>query len=295
MDQFLLTFLNRFLASPGLDAAAITLSTVGLAVFPALAAALLFSPRQRRVGAVMLAAQVAALGACLVLQYLVLRPRPSDVRLTLGPSNFPSYPSGHAAVAFAAAVVIWLAFRPRLGLPAVALALLISLSRVYLGLHYPSDVFAGAVLGAGLGAAAYGLLASCARGPHAWRWLLWPQLALILLASQMAYLDLLPRRFLAWPWSDKVLHFLLFGLVAFWLQPWLAGTRLARVGRLPVAVALPLAVAAMDEFAQRFSPLRTFDLLDLASDLAGLLIFFGLAVVVTKLVSARRRWKPVSL
>jgi undecaprenyl-diphosphatase len=289
MDQLLLTYLNQLLASPFLDAVALTLSSWGLALCPALAMALLLSRQWRRAAAAMLAAQAWALAACLAFQYTILRTRPDGVRLIFPAPNFPSYPSGHAAIAFATVVVLLLVERRWwLGLPLLVMAALISLSRVYLGFHYPSDIAAGALLGAAIGAASYGLLASRERRGAAWRWLLWPQLALVALATQIAYLNLLPRWLRAWPNYDKVLHFLLFGLVVFWLQQWLAGRRFARVGGLPVAVLVPFAAAAIDEFAQRLSPVRTFDLLDLASDLAGMVVFFGLSVAVMERTGQER-------
>jgi undecaprenyl-diphosphatase len=58
----------------------------------------------------------------------------------------PSFPSGHAATAFAAATVV-AAFHPRLRVPIYALAALVALSRVYLGVHYWLDIVAGAALG----------------------------------------------------------------------------------------------------------------------------------------------------
>ena len=61
------------------------------------------------------------------------------------PSTY-SFPSGHATVSFACATVLALAV-PRLRLPLFALATLISFSRVYVGVHYPFDVLAGAALG----------------------------------------------------------------------------------------------------------------------------------------------------
>jgi len=61
-----------------------------------------------------------------------------------------SFPSGHATVAFACATVLALAV-PRLRWPLFALAALIGFSRVYVGVHYPSDVLGGALLGVGLG------------------------------------------------------------------------------------------------------------------------------------------------
>jgi undecaprenyl-diphosphatase len=57
-----------------------------------------------------------------------------------------SFPSGHAMVSFACATVLALAV-PRLRWQLYALATLISFSRVYVGVHYPLDVLAGAVLG----------------------------------------------------------------------------------------------------------------------------------------------------
>jgi membrane-associated phospholipid phosphatase len=57
-----------------------------------------------------------------------------------------SMPSGHAATAAAAAGVVAL-LHPRLRAPLAALVAAIALSRVYLGVHYPSDVIVGAALG----------------------------------------------------------------------------------------------------------------------------------------------------
>jgi undecaprenyl-diphosphatase len=61
------------------------------------------------------------------------------------PDTF-SFPSGHATVSFACATTLALAV-PRLAWPLYTLAVLISFSRVYAGVHYPADVLAGAVLG----------------------------------------------------------------------------------------------------------------------------------------------------
>lgn len=61
-----------------------------------------------------------------------------------------SLPSGHAATSFAGATVLALLV-PRLALPLYALATLIALSRVYVGVHFPLDVLVGAALGALVG------------------------------------------------------------------------------------------------------------------------------------------------
>lgn len=61
-----------------------------------------------------------------------------------------SFPSGHATIAFAMAVVVS-RYEPRLRWVWYGLAAVISFTRVYLGVHYPSDVVAGVLLGWGIG------------------------------------------------------------------------------------------------------------------------------------------------
>ncbi|MBE7556374.1 MAG: phosphatase PAP2 family protein [Anaerolineales bacterium] len=276
MDLTLLTFFNQTLAHPLLDVFMLITTYGGLALLPGLGTVLLFS-QHRRVGLAILAAIAASLALTFTFQYLALRPRPDGVRLLFPTPNFPSYPSGHAAVAFAVALVLALFWRRRCGWGlSLAGAGLIALSRVYLGYHYPSDIFAGAVLGVGAGAASYGLLLSPKPGRPAW--LLWPQVAIVVIITQMAYLDLLPWSLLEWPLADKVLHFVLFGLVVFWLNLWLEGGAF-RLGRclLPLAVLLPLLIATSEEIAQNWSPQRTADWLDWLSDLAGMLFFWWLS------------------
>jgi undecaprenyl-diphosphatase len=63
-----------------------------------------------------------------------------------------SFPSGHAAGSFAFAFLVWSSNR-RAGWIVIALASLVAASRVALGVHYPSDVIAGAALGAAFGLA----------------------------------------------------------------------------------------------------------------------------------------------
>jgi len=68
----------------------------------------------------------------------------------IGGEADPSFPSGHAALAAMGAVIVGYAY-PRSRPALVVLVLLVMLSRVYLGLHYPTDVLAGAMLGAAVG------------------------------------------------------------------------------------------------------------------------------------------------
>jgi undecaprenyl-diphosphatase len=88
------------------------------------------------------------------------RPRPfaveSAVRAGADPLDLFSFPSGHTlhAVAFS---VVAIAFYPMLAWLLVPFTLLVAISRVVLGLHYPSDVLAGAALGALIAGGVLGL------------------------------------------------------------------------------------------------------------------------------------------
>ncbi len=79
-----------------------------------------------------------------------LRPRPyqvlQDVWLTGKPLDYFSFPSGHTlhAVVF---TCMTLAYYPTLAMLVIPFSLMVATSRVVLGLHYPSDVLAGAVIG----------------------------------------------------------------------------------------------------------------------------------------------------
>jgi undecaprenyl-diphosphatase len=112
--------------------------------------------RPRAAGAALLAVGTAALLVG-ILKQTFDRARPPLVDATLDPIGAvpasASFPSGHAATAFAAAVAIGLV-HPRLRRALLAVAAVVALSRVYLGVHYVLDVLAGSVLGAAVGIAA---------------------------------------------------------------------------------------------------------------------------------------------
>ncbi len=101
----------------------------------------------------MLAAGMIGLAVYKLLKSKTTRPRPYQVlggiRAGIVPLDAYSFPSGHTlhAVAF---TVVAVSHFPVLASVLVPFTLLVALSRVVLGLHYPSDVLAGAVIGAGV-------------------------------------------------------------------------------------------------------------------------------------------------
>ena len=141
-------------------------------IFWMVIAALLFIiPKTRKTGLGMAIAMMIGLIVCnITLKPLVARIRPYDLQLQefgitiqlLGDKMHDfSFPSGHTIASFEAAVVM-LKNSKKLGIPAMILAVLISFSRLYLYVHYPTDVIASIILGtlfALIGNALAGLIA----------------------------------------------------------------------------------------------------------------------------------------
>ena len=100
----------------------------------------------------MMAALLADLLLCNVLiKNLVARTRPFDVNTTVKllvekPRDY-SFPSGHTAASFASVTALYLAKEKKLWKIALVLAVLIALSRLYLYVHYPTDIIGGVIFG----------------------------------------------------------------------------------------------------------------------------------------------------
>ncbi len=108
--------------------------------------------RRQKAAVLGVASALIALGINQVIVHLWARPRPflfHPAILVMPGSTDPSFPSDHAAFAFALAACLVVVNR-RLGILALLLAALIGFSRVFTGEHYPSDVLAGALIGAGV-------------------------------------------------------------------------------------------------------------------------------------------------
>ena len=93
----------------------------------------------------------------LIIKNLVARIRPYDIQnplfqrlvLIVGPEHDYSFPSGHATNSLACAWVLFRRAPRKWGVAALVMAILISLSRLYVGIHYPTDVIAGVLIGIG--------------------------------------------------------------------------------------------------------------------------------------------------
>ena len=121
--------------------------------------ALMFLPKYRKAGFSMGAALLMGLVICnLILKPLVARIRPYDyqmehfgvvIDLLIATPHDYSFPSGHTIASFEAGTALIIHDR-KLGIPAMVIAALVAFSRLYLYVHYPTDVIASMILGVGL-------------------------------------------------------------------------------------------------------------------------------------------------
>ena len=120
--------------------------------------ALLIPKKTRMTGITVLLSWVFASVFChFILKNLINRPRPCDIdrafALLVERPNGSSFPSAHSAQAFAASTAIFVKYR-KAGIAAFVAAALIAFSRMYMFLHFPTDVLCGIVVGVLVGIAA---------------------------------------------------------------------------------------------------------------------------------------------
>lgn len=108
--------------------------------------------KTRKVGvASMISMVIGLIVVNIVLKNWVARVRPYELieglNLMIEKQHDFSFPSGHATNSLACAWVMFRMMDKKFGIPALVMALLISFSRLYVAVHYPTDVFAGIVVG----------------------------------------------------------------------------------------------------------------------------------------------------
>jgi undecaprenyl-diphosphatase len=138
--------------SPALDALMIGSAKYLPTVFALALVALWLSWRPRNQQGAFLAgvSALTALGLGQLIGKAFPRPRPylsHSVNQLIPPSLDTSFPSDHAILGFAVAVMVW-RYNRRAGVALLVLATLMAIARVFVGAHYPGDVLGGAVLGA---------------------------------------------------------------------------------------------------------------------------------------------------
>ena len=167
LDSAMLLQIQDTVRTGVLNALVVPVSRAGdMGILWAVPCALLLSRRKtRRGGALTLCGLTAEFVACeLVLKPLFLRPRPylvvQGLVCLVPPEGSASFPSGHAASGFACAYLLTRSFGKK-GALAYIPATFIAISRVYVGVHYLTDVLAGMALGTLVGAAVW--VAECLR------------------------------------------------------------------------------------------------------------------------------------
>lgn len=153
-DAAVMGFVQANFHNPVTDAVFPVITYLGEAgiFWIALSLLLLFTKKYRRCAVLMLCAMAAAfVTGELIMKNIVCRPRPCQefpdyVTMLIPPPGSYSFPSGHSSSSFAAAAVL-LFFSKKWGLAATCMAALIAFSRIFLFVHYPTDVLAGTVLG----------------------------------------------------------------------------------------------------------------------------------------------------
>ena len=164
------------LHTPVLDKIMVFITNLGSAgiIWIILTVVCLIIPRTRKVGWIMAASLIVDLILCNgILKNLVARTRPCDVNksiqlLVKRPWDY-SFPSGHTAASFASVTALYLAGEKKLWKPVLVLGCVIAFSRMYLYVHYPTDILGGVIIGILSGVIGYNIIKLILRRRNTYR------------------------------------------------------------------------------------------------------------------------------
>lgn len=154
LDGNILLWIQEYLRNPVLTEIFTRITHLGDLgqIWILLAGILLLFKKTRKTGiAVALALIFSLLITNILLKNIIARTRPYEVieglTILIPKQGDYSFPSGHTSASFAAACAIWKNVPKKYGIAALVLAGLIAFSRLYVGVHYPTDVLGGIVAG----------------------------------------------------------------------------------------------------------------------------------------------------
>jgi undecaprenyl-diphosphatase len=151
LDTGLFSFASS-LHNPYLDLFFNLITYVGSSVFWVLLIVLFWLKNKKKISLHLLYAFILDTASILLLKFIFLRPRPSEVfNLGIDIEIGPSFPSGHTERAFSGAFVLSNYYK-KYRILFYSLSILIAFSRVYIGLHFPLDTLIGAINGILFGA-----------------------------------------------------------------------------------------------------------------------------------------------
>lgn len=158
MDRTILFYIQNHMKSPAMDQAMVFITSLGNAglLWIIFAFLFLFYKKYQKCGIYLTLSLFFTTYLCEnLLKPMFGRIRPChlypEIDMLLPRPHSPSFPSGHTMVGFAAATVIFY-FNRKLGITAYIIAALIAFSRLYLFVHYPTDILGGVI---------FGILTSC--------------------------------------------------------------------------------------------------------------------------------------
>lgn len=127
-----------------------------------LAIILFLFPKTRKVGVILVIALCINIILCNgLLKHIIARVRPCDINTSISllitrPTDF-SFPSGHTSASFTTVMVLYLVHEKKLWKTSLIVACLIAFSRMYLYVHYPSDIIGGIIIGSLCGYTGYNI------------------------------------------------------------------------------------------------------------------------------------------